>query len=142
MGLRDYVKCFTRNRITMTGLAALVAGFGLTISGLYHRNAGHIIAAGTSSGIGISLLSATVFGRATYRSYNEMRDLIGQHGGIKDSLIDAYVRAPYCKKTGMRLAAKESGLEQVLDQGFIERAPEGKKRMLYYFFGNMFDRWL
>ena len=110
--LTDYAKCAIANRYTFTGYASAVLAVGLEYSGLPQ---GNLLNATQISLLGLSsfMLYSSVLGYESYRVYKLTKKYIGKHMTISPKLRDLSPKA-YCIRIGIKLAARESGLEHLL----------------------------
>jgi hypothetical protein len=60
--------------------------------------------------------SITSFGVDTVRAYRRAREHINTHGTLDTRYATKYHTSWYCTAVGIRLAAKEAGLEQLLQK--------------------------
>lgn len=110
--LRDYGKCVFANKYTLIGYTSAALAVGLEYSGLSED---HLLNATQIGLLGLSaiMLSVSVLGYESYRVYRLTKTYIDKHGTINNSLRNLSQKA-YCIKIGIKLAAKESGLEHIL----------------------------
>jgi len=113
--IKDYVKCVYANKATLVGyIGAVTSGVLLfhgkpesqELQGLY------IASVYSLSQLSSVLLGATKFGRETFQSYRRAKKHIQEYETINTKYYDKHKL--YCDKVGVRLAAREAGLEDKL----------------------------
>ena len=110
--LTDYAKCAIANKYTFTGYASTILAVGLEYSSLPQNgllNATQIGLLGLSS----IMLGISVLGYESFRVYKLTKKYIDKHMTINHRLRNLAPKA-YCIKIGIKLAARESGLEHLL----------------------------
>ncbi len=112
-GLRDYARCVARNRFALAGYASIVLSF--LSEYIEHETHSQLL---VSPGdimfyAGLLNLAATQAGIGTYDVYKITREHIDRHGTI-DSLFKKLFSSSYCARTGLLMAAEESGLGYLL----------------------------
>ena len=110
---KDYLKCIWANKATLAGYLSLP--ISLTLSAIAeHEGSKNLFGISQYAAFaGIFLLTSTDFGTHTLKVYNKTREYIKEHGKIKkNQQYNKY----YCSRVAMRLAAKEAGLENTLEE--------------------------
>ncbi len=113
--LKDYAKSVIANKFTLTGYVSL----GLGAVGAYiftKTNMPEInIYISNTLFFSYSFLTflGTEFGVETYKAYRKMKNHIQKHNTI-ESRFKIRFSQDYCVRTGIKLAAKEAGLEDLL----------------------------
>ena len=89
-------------------------GLAVLIKEIEHKTGIHTLCSEYFFGVlGFLILSATEFGRETFREYRSAKEHIETFGSTA-GLSDDYFPPPYCTQVGRDLAARESGLELIL----------------------------
>jgi len=107
---KDYLKCTWANKLTLAGYLSLLATFvlGYLCKETQLSYLGVITCGSLCSSV--SLLQSTLFGLETLDTYQEARSYIRKFGKLKETFREIKER-DYCTRAGLRLAAKEAGLE-------------------------------
>ena len=110
--MKDYAKCAIRNKF----IIGSYAGIGLSFLIKYiERETGTQIPVvdGLLCYVGSVGLGATKFGSETFNAYRRMRKHIAEHGTIKPRFKDKF-SSLYCTQIGIKMAAEEAGLENLI----------------------------
>jgi len=112
--VKDYLKCAYANKFTLAGFIALAANMGLKAMGkpveyeeLYN------LSLAISHNLAFGCLVMTWAGLDTFRTYKRTREYIQEFGKIREDYSELKNKF-YCSRVGIRLAAKEAGLERTL----------------------------
>ena len=112
----DYLKCVYANKATFTGCVSLAISLALDLS-ITPEESPYLTAIDeTASALASYLLGITWFGLDTFRTYRKSKEYIQQFGKIKES-YNELKKEWYCSRVGIKLAAKEAGLESTLEEG-------------------------
>lgn len=122
--LKDYAKCAVRNRAVLGSYACTSVGLSLLtllITSIEPETGTQLSTMDTVlfvSGVGtfdagIVSLGLTKFGTPTYHSYQRMREHIKKHGTIDQRFKDSFSPL-YCTQVGIKMAAEEAGLENLI----------------------------
>jgi len=107
---RDYARCIAYNRYVIPGLVALGGG----AYGALHTD--NIVVGGLMISLGffgaVASLS-TSLGAQTYRAYKRTKRHITQFGRLDPEFVERY-DTDYCCLRGIRLAARDAGLDSQL----------------------------
>jgi len=110
--LKDYLKCATGNRFTLGGYLAMSL-FPLLGVVEYNLTKKFPILSVSLFEFGWISLLLTGCGSGTLKTYREVKEHIQKHGTIDPRFKEKYSEA-YCDKIGIKLAAKEVGLEHLI----------------------------
>jgi len=114
--IRDYARCVWANKATLAGYLGLGASIDLLVFGNNHDSINFVLSSIILGQISGGLLGATAFGLQTFDTYRETRNYISKFGKIKEEYQNLKHKV-YCTRVGIRLAAREAGLESSLEQG-------------------------
>ncbi|MFH1636837.1 MAG: hypothetical protein ABIB71_00250 [Candidatus Woesearchaeota archaeon] len=112
--VKDYLKCAVKNRFTLAGYVFCGTSLGLYYTGFFTNNEPLFFSGAAGLLMSPSLFFATWFGFETFRAYKKMKDRIERDSTIDEKAQKAYEKAPYCSAVGMKTAAIEKGLENLL----------------------------
>lgn len=110
--LKDYTKCAVRNKLVIGSYA----GFGLSFLVKYfeHETGTQIpLVDNIIPFVSLGTLGLTKFGTETYNSYRRMREHIEKHGTIDIRFRNKFYFT-YCTQTGIKMAADEAGLGDLI----------------------------
>lgn len=122
--LKDYAKCAVRNRAVLGSYACTGVGLSLltllitsiepeTGTQLSTMDAVLFFGGVGTFDVGSVSLGLTELGTPTYNSYRRMREHIKKHGTIDQRFKDSF--SPfYGTQVGIKMAAKEAGLENLI----------------------------
>ena len=117
-GIKDYAKCVLANKFTLAGYAFTVSSYPFC-SDIFNwlngeSNINFNVGIGlTLISLGAVLLSSTEFGVGTYDIYERTKKHIAGSGNIGNGFAFCF-SSVYCDKIGLKLAAKEAGLEHLI----------------------------
>ncbi len=113
--LKDYAKCALRNKWVIGSYAGI--GAACLIKYIERETGTELPAVDYLLYLSLCpsafILGATNFGAGTYRAYRRMRVHIEEHGTIEPRLRDKLSKW-YCTQVGIRMAAEEAGLEELV----------------------------
>lgn len=110
--LKDYTKSVIANKFTLTGYLGMCITTGIVFyiqDETFPTRIYEIVAFGLSC---IPVLGSA-FGLETYETYRKTKKHIKENKKIKIGFKSRHSRY-YCRRIGMKLAAKESGLEDLI----------------------------
>jgi hypothetical protein len=111
-GIKDYVKCAVRNKFIIGSYAGIVLSF--LIKYVEHETGTQIpVVDDLLYYSGCITLGATKFGSETFKAYRRMKEHIAEHGIIEPRFKDKF-SLMYCTQTGIKMAAEEAGLENLI----------------------------
>ena len=110
--IKDYAKCAVRNKFIIGSYAGV--GIAYLMKYIEHETGIQLpvvddLLLYTSSFI----LGTTMLGAGTYKAYRRMRNHIEEHGTIDGRFKDRF-SSMYCTQTGIKMAAEEAGLENLI----------------------------
>jgi hypothetical protein len=116
--IKDYAKCVYQNKFTFTGYIGVVSFIGVNAGRIYFdipdfEEPWDLVDFLSNSAVflySIISLGLTSLGNETMDNYQRTRDHIEQFGRVED-YFDQKMSKTYCTRVGMKLAAKEYGLE-------------------------------
>jgi len=110
--VKDYTKCAIKNKFILSSYVGI--GASLLSKYIEHKTGTKIIRMDdlliNSS---VVILGTTQFGLETMHSYRRMREHIKKHGTIRKRFKEKFSPV-YCTQTGIKMAAKEAGLENLI----------------------------
>lgn len=111
--LKDYSKCAVKNKFVLGGYITLISSFAMSYvesrTGIKYPVSSDILFTTGS----LSLLIAR-FGVETYLAYTRTKKHINEFGTIDKRFGNRFLSGSYCTQAGIRLAAKDAGLEHKL----------------------------
>jgi len=110
--IKDHAKCTFRNKFTICSYAGI--GISLLMKYFEHETGNQIpFVDDVLIYLSLTALIATRFGADTYEAYTRMKVHIGMHGTIDRRFKDSF-SSLYCDQIGIKMAAEESGLENLM----------------------------
>ena len=119
-GLKDFGRSVCANVYTLTGYLAIPVSAACLIAGAdpdlveYASRLLNLVG-GSTAFYSFFALGCTGAGAYTMRYIRKTREEIEEHGTIRPSFARLH-REWYCYRQGMKLAAKEAGLEETLEE--------------------------
>lgn len=118
--IKDYIKCAYANKATLAGfislplsIAAGIAGKQLELDHPMIQSVAYLTSSILFMG-GLYLLHETLYGFDTLEKYQKTKKHILKVGAINQHYSKIH-NLFYCSRAGIRLAAKEAGLEATLE---------------------------
>ncbi len=111
-GIKDYAKCAVRNKFIIGSYAGI--GLSILLKYVEHETGTQIpVVDDLLYYASFGTLGATQLGLETFNAYRRMRKHISEHGTIEPRFKDKF-SSMYCTQTGIKMAAKEAGLENLI----------------------------
>ncbi|MBR9705638.1 hypothetical protein GOV14_01255 [Candidatus Pacearchaeota archaeon] len=109
-GIKDYAKCVARNKFVISG--GIAVGLSVLTKYIEHATGNQIPIVGNLLYYsGFMTLGSTYLGLETFKAYKRMKKHIKKHGIIDPRFKDKFSNL-YCTQLGIKIAAKEEGLEE------------------------------
>ncbi len=111
---RDYIKCAVRNRCVLASYVGFGLGLGMYPIAIITQSIELQVAALLTSFVsGTGGLLGTFCGTSTYEVYTRTKNHIEKFGTI-DKRFQRRIEKDYCPQIGLKMAAEEAGLEDLL----------------------------
>ena len=116
--IKDYLKCVYANKFVIAGYIALASDIALiTLGKPQSESLGKLYAMSVFclSETSCSFLFPTLLGFETLKTYRKTKNYIQEFGKVREDyrkIKDNW----YCSRVGIRLAAREAGLENTLEK--------------------------
>ncbi len=109
--IKDYAKCAIRNKLTICGYAGM--GLAYLMKYIEHATGTQIPADDLLLYSSFPIFGVTKCGIGTYKAYTRTKKHIAEHGTIDSRFKDKFSPV-YCNQIGIKMAAEEAGLENLI----------------------------